>query len=494
MKENKLLLKIRDGESLTAREKIVLTVSLSLPAILANITSILMEYIDASMVGHISAKAGASIGLVASTTWLFGAVTCSFVAGFSIQVAHAFGAKDYAKARALLWQALFVVIGIALCSGSLGFLIADKLPSWLGGSSEIASDASWYFRIYACALPIMALRRLGSSMLQCSGNMKVPGILNSMACILDIILNFFCIFPSREVTILASANQQANSLLAKGNMVGILLTKDIPSGIQICVPGLGLGVAGAALGTALTEVIIAIALLIFLLGKTPQLHFQKEEKYGFRAADIKKALTLSLPIAFEQMVVCGGMVVTTSIVAPLGVISIAANSFAVTAESLCYMPGYGIQEAATTLIGQSVGAGRKELARSFGKLVITMGMGLMAIMGVLMFFASPVMMGLLTSDVAVIALGVQILKIEAFAEAFYGAAIVCNGVFRGAGDTLAPSIMNLVSLWAVRIPLSYLLVGKYALIGVWIAMAVELTFRGCIFLLRFITKRWMRKL
>lgn len=484
MKENRLLLKIRDGDALTAKEKILLTVSLSLPAILANITSILMEYIDASMVGHIGAKAGASIGLVASTTWLFGAVASSFVAGFSIQVAHAFGAKDYEKARSILWQSFFVVFGIAFFLGMLGVLLAPFIPVWLGGTGDILADATWYFRIFALALPISVLRRLGSSMLQCSGNMKTPGLLNSLACILDIILNYFCIFPSRTY------------FLRGYTVIGITgVTKDpFPGEPAFLIPGLGLGVAGAALGTALTELIIASMILFVLLVKTPLLHFRKEECYGFVGADIKKAVRLSLPIAFEQAVVCGGMVVTTSIVAPLGVASIAANSFAVTAESLCYMPGYGIQDAAQTLIGQSVGAGRGELAKSFGKLVIAMGMGLMALSGAFMFFVSPVMMGLLTTDVAVLALGIKILKIEAFAEPFYGAAIVCNGVFRGAGDTLMPSIMNLVSLWAVRIPLSYLLVGRFALVGVWIAMAVELGFRGCIFLARFVSKQWMRKL
>lgn len=490
MKENRLLLKIRDGEKLTAKEKIILTVSLSLPAILANITSILMEYIDASMVGHMGAKAGAAIGLVASTTWLFGAVSSSFVAGFSIQVAHAFGAKEYEKARGLLWQSFFVVFGIAFVVASLGVILAPRIPIWLGGGEEILADAIWYFRIFAIALPISVLRRLGSSMLQCSGNMKVPGILNSLACFLDIILNFFCIFPTREILLRADIPASAQTVAAATGMARV--SDALPH--TVLVPGLGLGVAGAALGTALTELIIAVLILFVLLVKTPLLHFKKEENYRFVRTDITKAVRLSLPIAFEQAVVCGGMVVTTSIVAPLGVVAIAANSFAVTAESLCYMPGYGIQDAAQTLIGQSVGAGRGELAKSFGKLVIAMGMGLMAVSGVFMFFASPLMMGLLTTDAAVLALGVYILKIEAFAEPFYGAAIVCNGVFRGAGDTLAPSIMNLVSLWAVRIPLSYLLVGRFALVGVWIAMAVELGFRGCIFLTRFISKRWMKKL
>ena len=90
-------------------------------------------------------------------------------------------------------------------------------------------------------------------------------------------------------------------------------------------------------------------------------------------------------------------------------------------------------------------------------------------------------------------LGVKILRIELFAEPLYGAAIVCSGALRGAGDTLVPSIMNLVSIWIVRLGLSLLLVGPYGLVGIWIAMTAELCFRGLIFLIRLATARWIKK-
>ena len=149
----------------------------------------------------------------------------------------------------------------------------------------------------------------------------------------------------------------------------------------------------------------------------------------------------------------------------------AANAFAITAESLCYMPAYGIEEAATALVGQSIGAGRGKLALSFGRISVAFGMGIMAFTGLLMFIFAPFMIGILTPDPAVRELGVTILRIEAFAEPLYGASIVVTGVLRGAGDTLVSSLMNFFSLWAVRVVLSFLLVGSYGLVGVWIAIA-----------------------
>lgn len=123
-------------------------------------------------------------------------------------------------------------------------------------------------------------------------------------------------------------------------------------------------------------------------------------------------------------------VVTTAVVAPLGTVAVVANSFG-TVGSLCYMPAYGMQHAASTLVGQSVGARRKDLAYRFGWLTTLTGMGLLCLSGTIMYVCAPWMMGFLTQDLAVIRLGTEELRIEAFAEPLYAAIIVCSGVFQG---------------------------------------------------------------
>lgn len=451
MKED-LLLYIRDGKELSHKQQILLAAKLSTPAILAQLTSIVMQYIDAAMVGRLGANESAAIGLVASTTWLFGGVAGSMVPGFTIQLAQAIGAKDYVRARKILRQSYFIVIGVALVLMGIGISIHTILPIWLGGTAEINRDASLYFLVYVCSLPIAVLNRLASGMLSCSGNMKAPGILNSLMCAWDVLFNYLFIFVA------------------------------------------DMGVMGAALGTALSQAVTAGCLLYILLAGTPILKIQPEERGKlFDGNCIGRAFRLALPIGFEHLVVCGAMVVTTRIVAPLGVIAIAANSFAITAESLCYMPGYGISDAATTLVGQSYGAGRRKLSVSFAIITTVSAMLLMAVSGTIMYGIAPLMIGLLTPDEAVRELGAGILRIEAFAEPFYGASIVVTGALRGAGDTLAASLMNLLSLWFVRIPLSYFLAVKWGLVGVWIAMCLELCFRGIIFLIRLFGKRWMKE-
>ena len=166
------------------------------------------------------------------------------------------------------------------------------------------------------------------------------------------------------------------------------------------------------------------------------------------------------------------------IVAPLGNIAIAANTLGITAESLCYMPGYGIGEAATTLVGQSIGAGRTDLCRSFARMTLFSGMAVMAVMGLMMFVFAPEMMGLMTPVNEIVDLGAYCLRIEAFAEPMFAASIVAVCVCVGAGDTLKPAIISLCSMWLVRLTLAYVLSIHYGLVGVWTAMAIELTLRG----------------
>ena len=218
-----------------------------------------------------------------------------------------------------------------------------------------------------------------------------------------------------------------------------------------------------------------------------------------------KALKISAPMALQYVLMNGAQIVSTMIVAPLGNVAIAANSFAVTAESLCYMPGYGIGDAASTLVGQTFGAGRQDLCRSFAWLTIGLGMGVMALMGVVMYIFAPEMIGFLTPVAAIRELGTRVLRIEAFAEPFFAASIVAFRVCLGAGDTLKPAVMNLASMWCVRavmnlasmwcvrLTLAYALSQHYGLVGVWVAMALELTFRGCIFLFRITRGRWYQK-
>jgi Na+-driven multidrug efflux pump len=199
-------------------------------------------------------------------------------------------------------------------------------------------------------------------------------------------------------------------------------------------------------------------------------------------------------MAAQSVLMSGAQIVGTMIVAPLGNLSIAANTLAITAESLCYMPGFGIGEAATTLIGQSMGAGRHDLCRSFARMTLYSGMAVMAFMGVVMYIFAPEMMALMTPVDEIVNLGARCLRIEAFAEPMFAASIIAVSVCVGAGDTLKPAVVSLCSMWLVRLTLAYMFSIHYGLVGVWVAMAIELSFRGLLLTIRLFRGKWMNKM
>ncbi len=446
-----LLQRIRNGGTLSTGAQIRLCLMLSYPAILAQLSSVMMQYIDTSMVGHLGAAQGASIGLVSTCLWLWGGFCFAASTGFSVQVAHLIGANDFKGARAVLRQALTVAMSFSVALALIGASVSQVLPYWLGGGPDIVGDAGKYFLIMALFMPAMQLDWMCAAMLQATGNMKVPSLLSIGMCVLDVIFNYLFIYK------------------------------------------LEMGVVGAALGSGLAEIITGVAMFSFLAFKSPEMRLT-QEKGSFRPTEkvVKKGLRIGGPMAFQNLLLRGGYIAATVIVAPLGTIAIAANTFAITAESLCYMPGAGIADAATSLVGQSIGAGRKELATRFAWITAFLGMGIMGFLAILMYFFAPEMMGLLSPDREVIDLGARVLRIEAFAEVGYAAAMVIYGSCVGAGDTKWPSVMNFGSMWIVRILPAIFITPVYGLVGFWVCMAVELSFRGLLFLIRLYRGTWLK--
>ena len=419
---------------------------LSLPAILTQITTIAMQYIDSAMVGALGANASAAIGLVATTTWLFGGITYAIAAGFSVQVAHHIGGKKEKEARQVVCHGLLVALLVSGILCLIGLTISGRLPVWLGGNPEIRKDASAYFMVYALMVPFSQINSLNSSFLQCSGDMVTPSILNAIMCVLDVIFN------------------------------------------ALLIPRFG--VMGAGMGTALACACVSLTMTARCCIHNEKLHLRRTEGFHYNPEILKRAFRIGTPVAVQEIAINSAMVVATMIIAPLGAVSIAANSFAVTAESLCYMPGYGIGSAATTLVGRSVGAGETKQAKRYGNICTAMGACFMAATGAIMMLICPIVFRVLTPDPSVRTLAAQVLRIELLAEPLFGASIVAAGALRGAGDTFVPSLMNLGSIWIVRLGLAMILVKSLGLYGMWIAMAVELCVRGCLMLYRQRTSKY----
>lgn len=247
---------------------------LSLPAILTQITTIAMQYIDSAMVGALGANASAAIGLVSSTTWLLSGTIYAVSAGFSVQVAHQIGGNHDKKARDVVRHGIAsaLVVSAVLCL--IGLLISHPLPGWLGGAQEIRRNATLYFMMFAIMLPFSQLNSLMSSFLQCSGDMVTPSILNAVMCVLDVIFN------------------------------------------ALLIPVFG--VMGAGMGTMLACAVISLTGAWFCCVRNPQLRLRRKEKTVFDAKILKTAFKIGVPVAVQEIAMNSAMVAATMLIAPLG--------------------------------------------------------------------------------------------------------------------------------------------------------------------------------
>ena len=454
--------RMRQGETIPLRDTAGVVLMLSIPSILEQIVVTAMEYIDAAMVGHIGAEATAAIGIVSSSTWLLHGILVGLYNAFSIQIAQYLGADRQQDARGVLRQAMLFNLAAGLAAAAFGIGISGHLPGWLGADVSLQANASAYFAIWSAALPFTMAMGMYTSMLRASGDALTPGLISVLVCVLDVVFNFFLINPTRTLW-------------------------------GITVWGAGLGVPGAALGTALATVVGGLLALCILLFREGPLCIRKPGSWKITRACIRNLGKVGVPLAAERAALSSAQVLQVRIVSQLGTVAIAANSLGVSAEGLCYMAGYGIQGAAIALIGQAVGAHRKDMAKRFAWLCTLMGMGIMTLTGAGLFAFAPALMSIFTADAAVIALGARVLRIEAFAEPMFGASIVASGAMQGAGDSTACFVLNLVSMWGIRLTLAFLLAPRFGLVGVWGAMCFELCVRGLLFLIRLARSKWLEK-
>ena len=454
--------RMRQGETIPLRDTAGVVLMLSIPSILEQIVVTAMEYIDAAMVGHIGAEATAAIGIVSSSTWLLHGILVGLYNAFSIQIAQYLGADRQQDARGVLRQAMLFNLAAGLAAAAFGIGISGHLPGWLGADVSLQANASAYFAIWSAALPFTMAMGMYTSMLRASGDALTPGLISVLVCVLDVVFNFFLINPTRTLW-------------------------------GITVWGAGLGVPGAALGTALATVVGGLLALCILLFREGPLCIRKPGSWKITRACIRNLGKVGVPLAAERAALSSSQVLQVRIVSQLGTVAIAANSLGVSAEGLCYMAGYGIQGAAIALIGQAVGAHRKDMAKRFAWLCTLMGMGIMTLTGAGLFAFAPALMSIFTADAAVIALGARVLRIEAFAEPMFGASIVASGAMQGAGDSTACFVLNLVSMWGIRLTLAFLLAPRFGLVGVWGAMCFELCVRGLLFLIRLARGKWLEK-
>jgi len=436
---------------------------LSWPAIIEQVLGTMVSYVDAAMVGVLGAVGSAAVSVNGPPIWLIHGVMVGVSVGYSVQISNAVGAKDPDRVRQVLRQAFLASVVCGLFSCALYEALSAFIPRWLGAKPEVLPHAVNYMRIYCSALAFDSVLIVFSAVLRCMGNTKTPLLVNTGANLLNMVLNFFLIYPTRTWH-------------------------------GITIPGAGWGVEGAAVATAISIIAAAVPAALFSFR---QAGYETSFRDGLRPNGpiIRRALFLGLPSALERAAVNLGQIAMTALVGhALTTAALAANNIATTAEGFCYLPAYGIGYAAVALVGQSVGARNKEDARAYGVLTGTLGFLLCLVTGTVLFLFATPLAALFNSDAQVVSETALALRTVAFAEPFFAASIILSNALRGADDVKFPMVAGLVTMWCIRVPLACLFVLKLdmGLQGVWAAMALDLVLRGILCIWRWRSGKWMR--
>ena len=440
---------------------------LAWPVILDQSFQTMVHYVDSAMVGSLGAVATAAVAANSSTIWLVNGMMYSFGAAFAVLAARQIGAGNNMAVQHTVRQALLAVVGFSAVVTTLMLSIARILPVWIGVENQVVPVAGTYMSIIALAYPFTILFAYMANLIRSSGDTRSPLIANIITNVANIVANYLLIFPTRQVSMF---------------------------GWDFVMPGAGLGVKGAAIGTAGATALSALILFGVLVLKDSPL------RTPFRGVSwkvdwnvMRQVFRLGTPHALERATLSIGQIILTVLVTRIGTVSLAAHHLAITAESITYMPVSGFSLAATTLVAQSLGAQKREMALDFAKRSLRWGVMLMSGTGLLMYIFSRQLMAFFSPDLAVIELGSRVLRIEAFAEPFFALSIVISGILRGAGDTKWPFINSLIGMWVVRlIPASILILGfGFGLEAAWGCMVADLVVRGLLNYRRYRKGTWI---
>ena len=436
--------------------------ALAWPTIVEQVLQVTVTFADSAMVGALGEQATAAISVTSSTIWLVNGWMNALALGFGVLMARHLGAGKNDRAMMVVRQALLSALAFGLFLTLLFMQVSFVLPIWIGAEVAVRPLSQQYLSLIAIGyIPNLLMITL-STLLRLSGDTKRPLYLNAFNNVANILFNLFFIFPSVRL----------------GSLV---------------LPGLGLGVKGAALATTLACTLTAILLVFVLFKGDHKIRISFRQGWGFDATIQKQALRLSIPIALERSTLSFGQIALTKMVGTLGTTALAAHFLAISAESITYLPASGFSTAATTLVAQSLGREDKILAKRYANLCVLWGTLMMSFMGLVLYVFAPILMTLFTRVGPVVVLGAKVLRIEAFAQPAFGLSILVFGVMRGGGDTKAPFLISLAGMWLLRLPLAFLLLHltDLGLAAIWIAMMCDLMLRGLICFYSFRKGTWL---
>ena len=423
--------------------------ALALPTMLEQLMHTAVQYVDTAMVGSLGTQASAAVGSTSTVGWLVGSSLSALGVGFLSYIARSMGAKDEQKCRRASAQAVLAVLVGGILFTVLTLALAPVVPVLMQVDPDIRDTAATYFFILYTPMLFRAASIIFGAVLRGAGDTKTPMRVGILVNIINVVLNFLLIYPTRTVQLPWFGGDK----------------------LPLFIPGAGWGVIGAAVASAVAFAVGGIAITV-AVWRHPVISPRGQKLRPDREI-LRPCLKVAMPNMAQRFATSLGYVVFASMINSLGDVSTAAHGFANTVESAFYIPGYGMQAAAATLAGNCVGAKDKGKLKDLGRLMLFCEVLLMILSGGLLFLLAEPMMRIFSSDPRVIALGKTVLRMVALSEPFYGVTIITEGMMQGVGNTKIPFVFNVIGMWGMRILGTFLclvLLPEPTLVAAWACM------------------------
>ena len=440
-----------------------IVLALAWPTMLEQMLQVAAQYVDSAMVGRLGAAATAAVGATTTINWLVGNSLSALGIGFLAFIARENGAQRFENAAKAAAQSVLacLVSGLAFTALTLG--LSRRIPGWMNVARAVRPEASRYFFIIYVPMLSRAATVIFGMVLRATGDSRTPMKCNLIVNLVNVALNYLLIYPTRQVNWM---------------------------GFRFAMPGAGMGVTGAAIGTA-AGFIVGGLLMTRALWRHPRIS-PRRRSLRLDWSIMRPCLKVALPSALQRFGTSFGYVAFASVVNSLGTVATAAHSIANTAESAFYIPAFGIQTAAATLSGNANGMRDREYMKSITRTLLMLEFTLMTVSGTVLFLMAPRMMAMFTPDPQVVSLGAAVLRMVAVSEPVFGLAVVMEGIFLGVGDTMYAFGCNIAGMWGVRVLGTVLMVRVfgYGLQAAWGAMIAHNLLLFILFLIHYCSGRW----
>lgn len=435
------------------KNTIVDVLKLSLPAVAEMFLYTLIWVFDTMMVGNYGGNV--SVSSVGLSTEILSTYTNIFIAsgisiGVTSLVARSIGAKNHDKAEEFFTIGFVITLIIALLGSIIFALFSHSILRLAGADSSVVNIGGSYMRIACIGIFFSMIINCMSAALRGYGNTITPLIIAATVNIINISLDYILIF-------------------GKFNM---------PE----------LGTDGAAIATAIAQIIGFIITIIYL-NKYSKINIRAKYLKALCPKRFKEVTTLSIPAMMQEASFSVSRLICNIFIVSLGTVAFAANQITTTIESMSYMPGWGFAIAATTLVGHKIGEKNYKKAKEYAYTSLLLGVGVMTICSCIFLLIPGKLINLFIADSekGVILLGTYCVMVAAIEQPFTALSMISGGILKGIGDTKTPFRVALFTSWIIRLPLMYvaIYVLKLSVVYVWMITSLQWIIDGTLLFLLF---------